>query len=99
MRVDCDHLLLVQVGQIVLKLDLLFVKCRFHVRLRFHEACTIFQIRCIFCLRFYLGCELPLADEASVQALERDPRVQAMPEYPYAGSVRKIGDTIVVKLG
>ena len=50
-------------------------------------------------LRFYLGCELPFADEESVRALEHDPLVQAMPEYPYAGSVRKIDDCIVVKLG
>ena len=50
-------------------------------------------------LRFYLGCELPFADEEALRALEDDPRVQAMPEYPYAGSVRKIGDFIVVKLG
>ena len=50
-------------------------------------------------LRFYLGCELPFADEESLRTLEDDPRVQAMPEYPYAGSVRKIGDYIVVKLG
>ena len=50
-------------------------------------------------LRFYLGCELPLADEESLRTLENDPRVQAMPEYPYAGSVRKIDDFIVVRLG
>ena len=50
-------------------------------------------------LRFYLGCELPFADEESLRTLEDDPRVQAMPEYPYAGSVRKLGDFIVVKLG
>ena len=50
-------------------------------------------------LRFYLGCELPFADEETLRELERDPRVQAMPEYPYAGSVRKIDDCIVVKLG
>ena len=50
-------------------------------------------------LRFYLGCELPFAEEEALRALASDPRVQAMPEYPYAGSVRKLGDFIVVKLG
>ena len=50
-------------------------------------------------LRLYLGYELPFADEDALAALESDPRVQAMPEYPYAGSVAKIDDFIVIKLG
>ena len=50
-------------------------------------------------LRLYLGCDLPFADEESLEALREDARVQAMPEYPYAGSVTKIDDFIVVKLG
>ena len=50
-------------------------------------------------IRLYLGYELPFADEESAAALESDPRVQAMPEYPYFGSVAKIDDYIVVKLG
>ncbi len=50
-------------------------------------------------LRFYLGCEMPFADEESLQMLENDPRVQVMPEYPYSGSVRKIDGFVVVKLG
>ncbi|MCR5576202.1 MAG: glucosyltransferase domain-containing protein [Oscillospiraceae bacterium] len=50
-------------------------------------------------LRLYLGCDLPFADEESLDTLREDPRVQAMPEYPYAGSVAKIDDFIVVKLG
>ena len=40
-----------------------------------------------------------LADEAALEALERDPQVLTMAEYPYDGSVRKIGDMIVVRLG
>ena len=50
-------------------------------------------------LRFYLGQDLPFAEEAAAQALENDPRVLAVAEYPYDGSVRKIDDVIVVKLG
>ena len=39
------------------------------------------------------------ADEAEIRALEEDPQVLAMAEYPYYGSVKKIGDLIVVRLG
>ena len=50
-------------------------------------------------LRYYLGLELPMADEQTAEKLADDPRVQAMAEYPYAGSVQKIDDVIVVRLG
>jgi len=50
-------------------------------------------------IRFYLGQDLPFADEDTVSRLENDPRVLQMAEYPYDGSVRRIDDTIVVKLG
>ena len=50
-------------------------------------------------LKLFLGCELPFADEDSLSKLERDPRVEAMPVYPYTGSVQKIDDFLVVKLG
>lgn len=50
-------------------------------------------------LRYYLGLDLPFADGQTLAELEADPRVEAMAEYPYDGSVRRIGDCIVVKLG
>ena len=50
-------------------------------------------------IRFYLGLDLPFADEAETETLENDPRVLAMAEYPYDGSVQKIDDMIVVRLG
>ena len=50
-------------------------------------------------LRFYLGFELPFASEEETERLAEDPRVLAMAEYPYDGSVRKIDDFIVVRLG
>ncbi len=50
-------------------------------------------------LRYYLGFDIPFAQEEELQKLEEDPRVQEMPEYPYFGSVRKIGSCIVVRLG
>ncbi len=50
-------------------------------------------------IRRYLGVDIPFADEASVNELKDDARVLAMAEYPYDGSVQKIDDRIVVKLG
>ena len=50
-------------------------------------------------IRYYLGLDIPFADEAAAEELEDDPRFLAMAEYPYDGSVRKIDDMIVVKLG
>ena len=50
-------------------------------------------------LRYYLGFDIPFADEEECAALAEDPRVQAMSGYPYEGSVQKIGDCMVVKLG
>ena len=50
-------------------------------------------------LKLFLGCELPFADEDSLSKLEQDPRVEAMSIYPYAGSVQRIDDFLVVKLG
>ena len=50
-------------------------------------------------LRYYLGLELPFADEETVERLAADPRVEAMPVYPYAGSIRQLDGVITVKLG
>ena len=50
-------------------------------------------------IRYYLGLDIPFADEEEVAALEEDPRVHAMAEYPYDGSVQRLDDMIVVRLG
>ena len=50
-------------------------------------------------LRFYLGQDFSFAGEEELERLEEDPRFQAMAEYPYDGSVRKIDDCVVVKFG
>ena len=50
-------------------------------------------------LRYYLGFDIPFASEEETERLAEDPRVLAMAEYPYYGSVRKIDDFIVVRLG
>jgi len=50
-------------------------------------------------LRRYMGTDIPLADVETVAALEKSEEFMAMAEYPYYGSVKKIDDCIVVKLG
>lgn len=50
-------------------------------------------------LRLYLGADLPFASDEELAEIERDPAFAEMSEYPYYGSIKKIGDCIVVKLG
>ena len=50
-------------------------------------------------IKYYLGFDIPFASEASLEKLSDDERVLEMAEYPYYGSVQKIDDYIVVKLG
>lgn len=50
-------------------------------------------------IRLYLGFDLPFASEAECAALAESPELAAMPVWPYAGSVQKIGDVVAVKLG
>ncbi len=50
-------------------------------------------------LRYYLGFEIPFASEEECAALADNPEVKAMAVYPYDGSVQKIGEIMVVKLG
>lgn len=45
----------------------------------------------------YIGYDLPMADHQTVQLLADSEEVQSMPCYPNAGSIRVIGDTVVVK--
>ena len=50
-------------------------------------------------IRLYLGADLRFADAYQQAALQKDPRVRAMPCYPYYGCIQKIDDFIVVRLG
>lgn len=50
-------------------------------------------------IKYYLGFDIPFASEDDMAALAADARVETMAEYPYYGSVSKIDDFIVVKLG
>lgn len=49
-------------------------------------------------LEYYIGVDLPFATEQEVSDLTALPQVEAMPPYPYHGSVAAIGSTVVVKL-
>lgn len=48
-------------------------------------------------IRNYLGFDIPFADEADAAAIRESEAFAAMPVYPYAGSVQKFGDVIVVR--
>lgn len=50
-------------------------------------------------LRRYMGTDIPLATAEEISALEAREEFLAMAEYPYYGSVQKIDDFIVVRLG
>ncbi|MBO5556501.1 MAG: hypothetical protein J5927_04890, partial [Oscillospiraceae bacterium] len=50
-------------------------------------------------IRTYLGFDVPFASAEEKAHLESREEVKAMPVYPYYGSVQKIGDYVVVKLG
>ena len=47
----------------------------------------------------YLGFDIVFASDEILEKLENDPRVLKMAEYPYYGSVQRIDDCIVVRLG
>ena len=47
----------------------------------------------------FLGLDIPFAPEETAAELEQTEECKSMPVYPYGGSVKKIGDCIVVKLG
>ncbi len=49
--------------------------------------------------RLYLGSDIPFASGEEVGKIAASPEFEAMAEYPYNGSVGRIGECIVVKLG
>ena len=49
-------------------------------------------------VQYYLGISIPFASEEELSAIEASPEFAEMPVYPYYGSLRKIGDVMVVKL-
>lgn len=49
-------------------------------------------------LEYYLGMSIPFASSAEIAQLSGMPAFKEMPVYPYYGSLRTIGDYLVVKL-
>ena len=49
--------------------------------------------------RQYLGFNIEFAGEDELEEISASPEFEQMAEYPYYGSIKKIGDYIVVKLG
>ena len=52
-----------------------------------------------YLIRYYLGFDAEFLSWEEAWELSFDPRVQAMPCCPYYGSVQRVDDVIVVKLG
>lgn len=49
--------------------------------------------------KWYLGVKFETADAQLLETLAADPRVLAMPFYPYAGSVQPVDGVLVVRMG
>lgn len=49
-------------------------------------------------LEYYLGFEISFASEEEIEAVTHTPEYQEMEVYPYYGSLKRIGDILVVKL-
>lgn len=49
-------------------------------------------------LQYYLGFTVPFASEEEQAAIATSPEFEEMAVYPYYGSMRKIGDVMVIKL-
>ena len=62
-----------------------------------HDLVNVYSRENFF--RYYLSFDIPFAGGDELERLSADERVRDMSEYPYYGSVRKIDDYIVVKLG
>ncbi len=50
-------------------------------------------------LRRYMGFDMEFATQEEIEEIKRDARYEEMPIYPYYGSVARLGEHIVVKLG
>lgn len=51
-----------------------------------------------FIIRYYIGSDIPLADDDTIAALKDTAEFAEMPVYPYYGSVQMIDGTVVVRL-
>ena len=62
-----------------------------------HNLINIYSRENFF--RHYMGSVIELVDREEFDEIRKLPEFEQMSEYPYYGSVKKIGDCIVVKLG
>ena len=62
-----------------------------------YDLINIYSRESLF--RQYLGFDIEFAGEEELEAISATPEFEQMAEYPYYGSVKMIGDYIVVKLG
>lgn len=49
-------------------------------------------------LEYYIGFPIPIVSEKDCTMIQNTPEFQAMAQYPYYGSLQKMGDILVVKL-
>ena len=49
-------------------------------------------------MSYYIGLDVPFASDEETAALQELAQVQAMPRYPYYGSIQTIDGMLVVKL-
>jgi hypothetical protein len=49
-------------------------------------------------LEYYIGFPIPFASDETTSQIEHSAEFEQMPIYPYYGSIRMFGDTLVVKL-
>lgn len=62
-----------------------------------HDLINIYSRENLF--RHYLGFDVAFADEEEMEKISAMPEFEQMAEYPYYGSIEKIDNYIVVKLG
>lgn len=48
-------------------------------------------------IEYYMGYELPMASDDKIEQLRNSEEVQQMPCWPNAGSIKVMGDTVVIK--
>ena len=78
--------------------DYFFRKFEFTYQLFGHLSCAPSEYSMDRFLEYYIGFPIPFASFETTLQIENSAEFQQMPEYPYYGSIRMFGDTLVVKL-
>ena len=64
------------------------------------EICAVLNFRAYSknaFINYYLGFDIPFATDSEIKEIKGTPDFAEMDVYPYYGSIKKIGDYIVVK--